>query len=137
MYNTEKVNLTRNTMANDLKKNNTEIGDKLPELLTEVNRLIEELYPNSMVVLFGSYARGDAQEESDLDICILVPELTERRIDMNVEMRGLIRKALYAVLGTNHAFDTKLYTYNEFDEGVKLKSTLRYVIQEEGVILNE
>ena len=130
-------NKLENLMSTELEVSNSVMGIKLPFLLTEMDNILRKHYPGSTVILFGSYARGDAHEESDLDICVLVPELTARRIDMNVKIRGLIRKALHAVLGTNFAFDTKLYTYDEFYEGVKYKSTFKYVIQEEGVAFNE
>ena len=121
-------------MSTELKINNTEMGTKLHSLLSEIDNELEKQYPESALILFGSYARGDAREESDLDICILVPELTERRIDMNVEIRLLIKNACRVVLGKTHQLDTKLYTYDEFEDGIKHKSTLQHAIWEEGVL---
>lgn len=42
------------------------------ELLSEIKRrvLLEE--PDAEIILFGSYARGDNQAESDLDLLILL-----------------------------------------------------------------
>ena len=110
-----------NTMAN------------FSELLREVAHLIKTIHPNSTIILFGSYARGDAHEDSDLDICVLVPALTQRRIDMKVEIRGLIGETIY---GYDMDFDTKLYTYAEFEQEAQYKSTLQYTIKTEGVPLS-
>lgn len=42
------------------------------EILTEIKRRIKETEPDAQVFLYGSYARGDANEESDVDLLILV-----------------------------------------------------------------
>jgi len=111
----------------------TETDSKLPELLRRVTALIKSMHPNSDVILFGSFARGEQQEDSDLDICILVPELTKRRLDMKVEIRGLICDICY---DNNLTFDIKLYTYNEFEQESQYKSTLQHTIKTEGVTLS-
>lgn len=109
------------------------VDANISKLLREVVSLIKELHPNCTVILFGSYARGDFHEESDLDICILVPALTQRRIDMNVEIRGLIGDLIYSY---DMGFDNKLYTYDEFEQEAQYKSTLSYTIKTEGVTLS-
>jgi len=106
---------------------------RLPELLDEVAFSIKSVHPDSTVILFGSYARGEQNEESDLDICVLVSELTQRRIDMNVELRGLISNVCYDY---DLPFDIKLYTYNEFEQESKYRSTLQHTIKTEGVTLS-
>jgi predicted nucleotidyltransferase len=49
--------------------------------------------PGAKVVLFGSYARGEAGPDSDLDLLIIEPgEVTERRAEsarLRRELRGL------------------------------------------------
>jgi predicted nucleotidyltransferase len=105
---------------------------RLSDLLNELTTSIKNVHPDSTVILFGSYAKGDAHEDSDLDICVLVSELTQRRIDMNVELRGLIGNMCYDY---NMPFDIKLYTYNEFEQESIYKSSLQHTIKTEGVEL--
>ena len=105
----------------------------LAELFRKIAATITNAYPSSMVILFGSYARGEQHEESDLDICVLVPVLTERRIDMKVEIRGLIGDMCYDY---DLSFDLKLYTYDEFESESQYRSTLQHTIKTEGVILS-
>lgn len=42
------------------------------EILAEIKRRIKKTEPDAQVFLYGSYARGDANEESDVDLLILV-----------------------------------------------------------------
>jgi predicted nucleotidyltransferase len=109
------------------------LEQSLEELLEEISKSITSQYPQAQVILFGSYARGDAHEDSDLDICVLVSELTQRRIDMNVELRGLVGSLCYDY---DMPFDIKLYTYNEFEQESRYKSTIQHTIKMEGVTLS-
>ena len=103
------------------------------ELLREITALINDAFPGSTVILFGSFARGEQNDDSDLDICVLVPELTDRRIDMKVEIRGLICDLCY---DSGLTFDIKLYTYDEFEQEAQYKSSLQHTIKTEGVVLS-
>jgi len=44
----------------------------------------------SRVILFGSYARGDAQEDSDLDFLVVEPTLQDKFCEM-VRLRQVLR----------------------------------------------
>ena len=46
------------------------------EILDEIKKRIKETEPDAQVFLYGSYARGDANEESDVDLLILVNKKT-------------------------------------------------------------
>lgn len=46
-----------------------------------VARLLEVASPRK-IFLFGSYARGDAREHSDLDFLVVEPEVKSRRKEM-------------------------------------------------------
>lgn len=57
------------------------IKKKIPKtikpILDEVKKKLEEYYGNKLkgIILYGSYARGDATEGSDIDLIILLKEV--------------------------------------------------------------
>jgi len=118
-------------MAELLQTRNREANTRLPELLDEVAFSIESVHPECTIILFGSYARGDASEVSDLDICVLVPELTSRREDMAVDAMCAIPD------GFPLPYDLVLYTFAEFEEDKQNKNLLGHRIFRDGVILND
>jgi predicted nucleotidyltransferase len=52
--------------------------------------LLQRAAPDATVILFGSYARGDAHDESDLDFLVVEPEVWARREEM-VRLRDVLR----------------------------------------------
>ena len=39
-------------------------------------RLVADEFPDSQIVLFGSYVRGEAHGDSDIDVAVIVPEIS-------------------------------------------------------------
>jgi uncharacterized protein len=61
------------------------------EIREFVGKIVEQFAPER-VVLFGSYARGDATPDSDVDLLVIMP--TEKEpIEQAVEIRQLIRRS--------------------------------------------
>ena len=95
-----------------------------------IARKISELIPGSKTILFGSYARGDQTADSDFDLCVLVPEMTGRHMDMRLMIRAAVRDEI------NLPLDVLVYTYEEFEHSAGFRSRLPYSIKREGVVLN-
>jgi predicted nucleotidyltransferase len=55
-----------------------------------VSIMLEAAPPGSQVILFGSYARGDPREDSDLDFLVVEPTVRSRRAEM-VRLRQALR----------------------------------------------
>jgi predicted nucleotidyltransferase len=60
-----------------------------------VDRLLRAA-PGSKVILFGSYARGQASEGSDLDFLVVEPEVRDAAAEM-VRLRQVLRDVPVAV----------------------------------------
>jgi len=118
-------------MSDLLRQWQHEAKTRLPELLDEVANSIKSVYPDCTVILFGSYAREEQDEDSDLDICVLVPELTHNRANMRIAARCAIRNDFPLPI------DVLLYTHDEFEESAKKRSRMQYQIKNEGVVLGE
>ena len=58
-------------------------------MLEEILALLEKEIQPQQVILFGSHASGDADEESDLDILIIAPS-DERPLDRTLRVRRLL-----------------------------------------------
>ena len=62
-----------------------------PEILNElVRRLVDAVHP-TRIILFGSAARGEMTEHSDLDVLVIVPDGTEHVETWNKAYRSLRR----------------------------------------------
>lgn len=106
------------------------LKQSLEELLEEIASSITAQYPQAQVILFGSYARGDYNKDSDFDICVLVPQITQNRSDLRVDMACTVRDDFPI------PFDLIVFTFDEFEEYSKSKSRLQYTIKNEGKVLN-
>jgi predicted nucleotidyltransferase len=52
------------------------------ETIEKAVELLKRAAAPSRIILFGSYARGDARETSDLDFLVVEPVVTARRREM-------------------------------------------------------
>jgi predicted nucleotidyltransferase len=53
-------------------------------------RILAEAAQPTHIILFGSHARGDAREDSDVDLLVIEPQVEDRAREM-VRLRRLLR----------------------------------------------
>ena len=95
-------------------------------LRTFAERLRQRL-PGSQVFAFGSRARGTAEEDSDLDVCVVLPS-------QDVPVREAIREVAWEVsFETGVIITTVKFTSDEFAHGPVSVSPLVQTIRREGV----
>ena len=61
------------------------------KIATRYANAIKSKYNYSKVILFGSYAKGNFNEDSDIDIAVILKDYNNL-IDMQLELRRLRRK---------------------------------------------
>jgi predicted nucleotidyltransferase len=60
--------------------------------IIEAGRRISAAAPRAQVILFGSYARGEAADQSDLDLLVIEPEVedaAEESVRLHRALKGL------------------------------------------------
>jgi len=85
-------------------------------------------YDPERIIVFGSHARGEADEHSDLDI-VIIKETKERFLDR--------LKTVYELVQPTFALDVLVYTPGEFAEMRKQSNPFIEMVLKEGVVIYE
>ncbi|MCH8011755.1 MAG: nucleotidyltransferase domain-containing protein [Candidatus Marinimicrobia bacterium] len=89
---------------------------------------LKEFYKPDLVILFGSRARGEFSEESDLDL-LIVKNTKKSPLWRRVEVRK--------ILSTEIPLDVIVYTPREFDHLKESESAFIKEILDEGRVIYE
>ena len=103
--------------------NNNELKYELKKLADK----IKEITPATKIYLFGSYAYGTPNEDSDIDLCILTDE-NKRKLEILREIRRNVGDI-------NYPLDILVYKTDEFNERVNNKYIMESKIYKDGVEL--
>ncbi len=95
----------------------------------EISERLKEEYGAQAVILFGSYARGEATEDSDVDILVIAPA-TERFFERMARVLELVRD-LYDGL----ALSPIVLKPEEVSERLRIGDQFVQEILEEGIRL--
>ena len=99
------------------------------ERIQEAVRLLKEAAAPVKIILFGSYARGDISEHSDLDFLVVEKELKARRMEM-VRLSRVLRPLRIPV-------DVLVASEKVFNEWADTPGTVLYEAAMEGRVMYE
>ena len=99
------------------------------QIFEEIRTLKRQILPNERVILFGSQARGDAREDSDWDLLVL---LNKEKITYEDENKYAYP---FADIGWNYGtyISVKVYTSKEWEE--RNFTPFYYNVQKDGVLI--
>ncbi|MEF8728714.1 MAG: nucleotidyltransferase domain-containing protein [Accumulibacter sp.] len=99
------------------------------QLSRAAERLASAATRPATVIVFGSYARGDASESSDLDLVVIEPELPDKAGEY------LRLKAALGRVGVG--VDLLLFALPDFDRRSQVPGTLPYWAKKEGKVWHD
>ena len=101
----------------------TKVNEQIGPLRDELIRK----FAVKQIFVFGSYAYGEPNKESDIDLCVIADLDNKRKIDIIRE----IRRELIDIIA--NPLDILLYSEKEFKERASLTSTLEHKILMNGI----
>jgi len=99
------------------------------KILEEVTRRLVDGFHPERIILFGSQARGTADDRSDADF-LVITELTAKRRVLMLEMDRALR-------GVGLARDIVVLTPEEFERDREIPGTIARPAAKEGKVLYE
>lgn len=99
------------------------------EIIEEATRRLVERFHPERIILFGSQARGTADDRSDADF-LIITELTTRRRELMLEMDRALR-------GLGLARDIVVLTPEEYERDREIPGTIARPASREGKVLYE
>lgn len=100
------------------------------ELLDEITkRLAESIHPER-IYLFGSHAAGIADQDSDVDILVVVADTGQSRYDIASKGRASLRDLMIPM-------DLVVRTHSEMQKWADVKCTLIYTVTRKGKLIYE
>ena len=95
--------------------------------LAEAVELLTQAAPGAAIILFGSQARGDASERSDLDLLVVEQQVANRQREM-VRLTDVLRPLRLPV-------DVLVVSRQTFEEWADTPGTVIYQAAKEGKVL--
>jgi uncharacterized protein len=103
------------------------IAADIDVILDEVTRLLTKAAHPVKIILFGSYARGDFDKHSDLDLLIILSNV-ENRFDEMVRLRHVLRDIPMPI-------DLIVYPTDRVKQRQHLRGTMLFHALKEGKVL--
>lgn len=100
------------------------------QLLAECKAAIHEVVPEASLILYGSRARGDAREDSDYDLLVLV----DREVDMDLE-RAVVDRLVPLEGQTGRVLTVLIYSRSQWDSAQYRAMPFHKNVTREGVAI--
>jgi predicted nucleotidyltransferase len=97
------------------------------QLQSVADRIVERASSSARVILFGSYARGDASEDSDIDLLVIETELRDKASEY-LQLKSAVGRVGVGV-------DLIVMSDEEFERRRHVPGTLPYWAAKEGQVL--
>ncbi len=105
------------------------MSEKLKVILKELATKIKKEFQDAEVILFGSVARGDDTEESDVDILVLLDKREKGTFDKIIDICFQIEQEYDVVISP------LVHTREEWNSFPCNVSEIKYSIEKEGIKL--
>ena len=99
------------------------------QIVEAVKRLAASASQRAEVIVFGSYGRGEADENSDLDLVVIEADFEDKA--------GEYLRLKEAVGRVGVGVDLLLFSRHEFDRRSQVRGTLPYWAMKEGRIFHD
>lgn len=98
------------------------------ETINKAVELLRQAAPDATIILFGSWARGEGKEDSDLDFLVVEPEVTSRREEI-VRLLDALRPLRIPV-------DVLVVSRKTYEEWADTPNTVLYEAAREGRVFH-
>lgn len=100
------------------------------KLLQQIQQSVRSIIPDAEIILYGSRARGEAREDSDWDLLILVDQ------DVDANLTKLVRDRLYEIeLATDQILSSIIRSKKEWNSSQYSILPFKRRVEQEGVLL--
>lgn len=99
-------------------------------LLMACKAAVQSIVPDADLILYGSRARGDAQEDSDYDLLVLV----DRQTDVELE-KAIVDRLFPLELQTGRVLTMLVYNRAQWNSPIYQAMPFHRNVTQEGVVL--
>ena len=97
------------------------------QIIDQMVKRIAEMFHPEKIILFGSMATGEQTPDSDVDLLVIMREVSDYRA-LRIEIRR-------AVNGMGLPKDIVVLTVDEFERKRSIPGTIAYPAEHEGMVL--